>query len=153
MEFQWHLYGEVQMHVCLPHVIPARLHSLLSSRIFYQECRSAAGGAAYRSHPSKGTCKAASLLLCVPLLSLPLAGSHYRPPWPSVVLLARRIACLLLKPLSMPGFLEKAYFIIAQGSASQLDVNSQAVSNSKDLCCFMQLRSCPRSWYRAHLTS
>lgn len=47
----------------------------------------------------------------------------------------------------------RTYFIIAQGSAPQLDVNLQAVWNSKALCWFMQLRSWPRSWYSAHLTS
>lgn len=56
------------------------------------------------------SCLAAAL--CASLLSLPLAGSHYRPLWPSVVLLARRIACLLLKPLSMPGLLERRTLLL-----------------------------------------
>lgn len=84
-----------------------------------------------------------------------LAGSCYRAQCPSAVLLAKRRACLLpATEASLHARLfRKAYFISAQGSTSQLDVNSQTMWNSKDLCWFMQPRSWPRSWYSAHLTS
>lgn len=41
-----------------------------------------------------------------------LAGSHYRAQCPSAVLLAKVRACLLLKPLAMPSFLERCILLL-----------------------------------------
>lgn len=90
--------------LCLVHVIPERLYSLLSSWSYCQQCRSAAGSLQEPStHRLLRSCHTTSFCHC---FSPPLARSHYRPPRPSAFLLARRIACLLLKPISTLGFLE-----------------------------------------------